>query len=97
MITWSFWSYFIIDKNLTAFAAIEASWTATNLNFWKLAGALCLSSLMLIGATLTLGIGAIWLVPLIELFYGDMYLQLSNRPIQYQYKPARGLEPEFLN
>ncbi len=96
LIRFSLADYFIIEKNMTAFDAIEASFAATRWQFWKILGAITLTIAMIFGIALTVGIGGIWLIPLIQIFWGEIYLQLSQPTSTLQsYKPAKGLESEM--
>lgn len=69
---------FIIDKNMNFIDAIESSFHSTKGNFWKLTASLLLFVCLFLGGIVTLGIGIIWLMPLIYIFMGEIYLQLSD-------------------
>ncbi len=69
---------FIIDKNMNFIDAIESSFNSTNGNFWKLTASWFLTVCLFLSGIVTLGIGIIWLIPLIYIFMGEIYLQLSD-------------------
>lgn len=68
---------FILDKRFGPWRAITASYRATRSNVLNLIGLGLLQMLIAIIATIPLGIGLIWAVPLGIILYGVVYKQLQ--------------------
>lgn len=84
-------SFFIIDKQMNLFDAIEASFNATQNHFWKLLGSIFLTILFVLVGIITLGVGMVWIIPLVYIFWGEIYVQLSAA----FSKPMKKVEADF--
>jgi uncharacterized membrane protein len=69
---------YILDGQLKPTTAIKLSYRATHGNVFKLFAAFLLQTLILILAAIPLGIGLIWALPFVFIFYGLIYAHLSN-------------------
>ncbi len=68
--------FIILDKAMNLSDAFELSWKITRNNFWRLFALFIISQVLLLLGIISLGIGLIWVLPLISVFNGMQYQRL---------------------
>jgi len=82
-----FYTYLIIDQNLSAFNGLWRSWEITKGSRWKLFGLALLLGLINMAGFLLLGVGLLWSIPISMLSIAYVYRTL-NRPAGDAAAPA---------
>ena len=76
MIAYTFALPLLVEKKIGAWAALEASRQGVGPCWFRLLGLMLMSVLLLVLGMLTLGVGVIWVVPMLSIAYGLVYVKL---------------------
>jgi len=79
-IAYSFAPYLIIEKGLGVWESLETSRKAITQYWWRYFGLMLLSVLLFIAGIIPLFIGLIWVLPLITIAAGEVFVETFSEP-----------------
>jgi hypothetical protein len=77
-IAYSFAPYLIIEKGLGIWESLETSRKAITPYWWRYFGLMLVSGLLVIGGMIPLFIGLVWVLPIITIAAGEVFVQTFN-------------------
>lgn len=72
------YKYFVVDQDMTSIEAISASWELTKGHVWEIIGIKILSFGLFILGLIPIGIGLLWVIPMISLAEARLYKKLTT-------------------
>jgi uncharacterized membrane protein len=78
LVRWYFAFFLIVDRDLSVFGALSASWRMTEGKAWKTVGLTLLATLVAMSGILACGVGVIFTVMLSYLMFASAYRQMAG-------------------
>ena len=82
---------FIVDRKLSIFPALKASYLATSNNVWRIIVLNLFMMLTIIGGFITLFIGLIWAIPFCYILWGIIYENLAQHNLDSFTQPVTNI------
>lgn len=79
-IAYSFAPYLIIEKGMGVWESLETSRKAITQYWWRYFGLMLVSALLIIAGIIPLFIGLIWVLPIVTIAAGEVFVETFNEP-----------------
>ena len=79
-IAYSFAPYLIIEKGMGVWESLETSRKAITQYWWRYFGLMLVSSLLIIAGIIPLFIGLIWVLPIVTIAAGEVFVETFSEP-----------------